>query len=293
VYITATTVGPRPGTYSFVSGNATAATFVAATTGNDLQTTFIKLQNCNGDASVISTLNPLLYNMYRISYGWYGTSAFQFQVLIGQQYKTIHTFTFTNNTSTPSLTFPSMYLQRFAASLGTTTPLTLKTLGSYLAYAGQQRLQLKEPQYSVQGSKTLSGAEQPIVSIRHRDTVNGIPIQAEAYIGLISIANIGAKNTIVRLYRNPTQTGDATTTDFPEWKPIASPSISAYDTTSDTFVAGTTPTLILSVAPSDSKLINLIDSGLYFGRGDTFCITAENTQSTEVNVCVQIVEFIS
>ena len=285
--------GSKVGVFTASFSNNTSGTFTQTAIGSPLSTTFVPLANCNGDASVIASLDISKYNMYQITYAWYGSSPFELSVLDPDDniYRPLHTFRFNNRQTSPSLTYPNMYIQRFVASLGSTTALTLKTLGSFAGYLGTERMIGVEPQYSIANTKTFNNQNTPVIALKHRDYILGRPIQSEFFIGFISATNVGSKPSIIRVVRNPTTIGTASTGDFPIWLPIQNSSITLRDFNSNTYTGGEVVS-IFTLAPEESQIINLGQSGIFFGSGDTAVVSAQNSQSTEVSVAIQVIESI-
>lgn len=294
VHIVANVAGTRGGVYSAVFTGAGAATLTIGIVGAPLTTVFVPLASCNGDADLKATLNPQTYNMYAIEYGYYGSSPIIWKILDADQnrYRTLHTVRFNNIQTSPNLSNPNLYVSRLITSLTPTLPVTIKTLGSFMAIYGNSRPLGREPIFSIDSTKTFSNATIPIVNFRHRDFVNSTPVFSEFVIGILSVSNNGSKNTIIKIYRSPQSIGSNTTADFPIWTPMASSSITLYDINANSIVPGTNNSPIFSfvLAPADSKIVRLDDLGIFFGVLDTCSITATNTQSTEVSVSVQIIE---
>lgn len=300
VVLTATTAGVRNGTYSAVF-NATAATGTLSTliNGNPLTTTFIPLASCNGDSSIINNLNPQLYNLYSIEYAYYGSSPIVISVLDFNvnRYKPIHTFRFNNLYTHPNLSNPNFYISRFvsAVSGSLSLPITMKTLGSFLATISGNipRMIGREPTFSVSNEVTASGTF-PVLSLKHRDysAASGAAIYSEFVVGLVSISNTGTKPSVISIYRNAQSIGLDTVLNFTNWTPINSSSITLYDTQATTFGAGVgvSPILSFVLQAVDSVQLRLDSYGIFFGTGDTMVIVASNSQSTTILTSIQVIE---
>jgi hypothetical protein len=125
VFFISASVGSRPNTYSFSSASATA-TFSQITQGADLTTIFTPQTEWNGTSVMNTILDPLQSNLYQIEYTWFGSGNIKYEIYnpSTSSYDVVHTLTFSNQQTTPSLTNPNMYIQYGLASLGSTTALT-------------------------------------------------------------------------------------------------------------------------------------------------------------------------
>ena len=292
VHFMATAAGVRNGTYSVSFSNATAGSLSQMVDGKALTTTFVSLANMNGVQSIRDSLNPLKYSMYSINYAWYGASAFQFSVLDPdtEAFRVLHTFRFSNVSDDLSLTFPNMYLQRFTASLGSTTPLTMYTAGSFAATVGSTNVSLLEPQVSVIVEKSISqNSETVLVAIKHRDDVFGYPIQSEIYAGLLTASTVSTKPLIVRILRNPSSIGSNVSSNFPNWSPVGTDSTLLYTTTPST-TSGGDVVMVIIIGANGSQVINLINNGVVIGRQDTLIITGECSSASDVYISLQMFE---
>jgi len=203
VYFIGKSVGSRSGSYSFSSATA-VGTFSLIKAGASLSTTNVPKSSWNGHSDMISTIDISKNNMYEIAYSWYGAGNIVFKIYnpSTSRYETVHTMTFANTSTSPSLTAPNMYIQRGVASLGSTTALSLTSMGSFGALLGYVEL-TKGPGGALTHEKSIS-ANTPtvILVVRNRAQINGYANQSEIILQDLSLATDGTKSVNVKIYKN-------------------------------------------------------------------------------------------
>jgi len=284
-------VGSRSGSYSFSSATA-VGTFSLIKAGASLSTTNVPKSSWNGHSDMISTIDISKNNMYEIAYSWYGAGNIVFKIYnpSTSRYETVHTMTFANTSTSPSLTAPNMYIQRGVASLGSTTALSLTSMGSFGALLGYVEL-TKGPGGALTHEKSIS-ANTPtvILVVRNRAQINGYANQSEIILQDLSLATDGTKSVNVKIYKNPTTLSANTTADYTNYNYLnEANSLILYDTTTDTFSGGDN-IFSFSVAKSTSQVYNLSDRGFYLSRDDVMIVVAESSATTVVDLSITFFE---
>ncbi|ARR74927.1 hypothetical protein SAGO17_0007 [Mimivirus AB-566-O17] len=279
-------VGPNTNTFSFTSNGNATGTFSQKTQGTSLSTSFTNRTNWNGSSSMVSVLDPLKRNMYAIEYSWYGSGNVLFKVYNPDTsiYETVHTLSFANTSTTPSLTSPNMYLQQGVASLGSTTPITIIISGSYAGYLGQKILYT--PTHSFSNLISIPKKTEVVLStLKNRNTYNGFSNQSEIIVKRISIITHGSKPVIIRIYKNPETISLLETDDYLNYNYInETNSIGLVSYSSNTFTNG----LLLEsiyIPKEDQVYIDFTDK-LYLYQNECFIITAESENINEINFSV-------
>lgn len=291
VLFIAAAVGPRTGAYSFTSATATA-NIVLQKQGTNLITEFVPRNQFNGNSPMISQLDLTKRQMFEIQYSWYGSGNIEFNVLnpTTARYENLHTMTFSNSSADLSLTYPTMFLQRGTASLGSTTPMTLKTGGSFGASIGTIK-QTLEPRYAFTSSKSIAAATETVIcAFQNRLSVNGYQNVSEIVLSYISAAADGNRSVIIKLIKNPATLGANTTANFDDFKYIDKDnSYTVYDVTASTYTGGILMASFV-LGKTDSRFFDLTTSELYLSREDTFIVTATSAQVSNIDVGVSVIE---
>lgn len=296
IYFIASSVGARNGTYSFTNntvGGTAASTsgFSQIKAGSGLTTDFVAQSSWNGWSDMITSLDPTQNNMYQILYSWYGVGNIIFSIYnpSTSRYETVHTLTFANTETNPSLTSPNMYIQRGVASLGSTTAMTAKSYGSFGGIIGNIDKSIG-PKSSVSNTKTSITTEKIVLAVKNRFIINGYSNQSEAFLKSISASTEGTKNVVFKVYKNPSSLGTNSVDDYTNYSYVEeSESLLLLDTTVGTFSGGDI-LFTFTLAKADSRYFDISERGIFLGREDVLIVTATSTSATEATVSLAFEE---
>lgn len=179
------------------------------------------------------TLDPQKGNVYEIDLQYLGYGSISYYVFHPRTRNKmlVHRVAYSNENTSPNLGNPTLKLGAFAASLGSTTDLSIY-MGSASAFTTGPNTVLRNP-ISLINSKTSIGTSYTnVLSIRVRPEFAGILSLQEVILEFIDIAIEGTKPAEAVLVRNATLGGE------PNWTYVEeNDSVVEYDT------AGTTVTI--------------------------------------------------
>ena len=251
--------------------------------------TFTPRSQFNGDkldgtGSSGFTYNPALLNVFRIAYGYLGSSIITFQILDQNgNWITFHTIPFPNSSSTPSILQPYLPITARVENLsGGASSLQLKTASWNAGIVGQFSNSSYRYFQSNDTVGSLPGTETFILIIRNKTVFNNqpnkIPVRISAFGGGALTGSVANSITALRLKLNATITG----TSFSD----VSPGSSVVEVSkSGTYSAGTGTELLIRQlgGTTQSPQIVFIPQGTYdiiLLPGDTLTITGQLISGT-------------
>lgn len=288
IYFISRSVGPRNGSYSCTSTGDMTCNFEQLATGTVLNTTIIPQGSWNGTSDMIINLDPLKNNLYEIEYTCFGASSINFKVVnpASGEFEIVHTLTFANTSSSPSLTQPNLFIQEGVASLGATTPLIVTSSSSFAATMGPIQNQIS--MFSIHVEKSIiSNTETVLISIKNRVQLNKYVNHGEIKLKKITIAVNGSKSVKVNIYKNPTTLSAGTITDFINYQYIdENNALGLYNTDSNTFTGG----ILIDTFYIGKESSIIITDNIILNQFDTVFITAFSTTTNVVDVSVSLVD---
>lgn len=245
VTISATTDGAKNGTYSFSHATATG-TIAQVTAGVTKTTTFIPQANWN--VNTASFLDPSKGNVYQIDFQYlgYGNIFFYVENPDTGRFMLVHRIKYANANTSPSLGNPSMHCGVFAASLGSTTNITVASacVASFLQGSpGRTR----NPR-SFSNSKSVGTTLTNILTIRNRDIFGGRANQVEIEPLILSVYTESTKGARVYVATNATLGGE---TNYSYLEEVTL--VSEVDTAATTVTNGT-PLLDLRIPQGGAQI---------------------------------------
>lgn len=274
--------------------NGFAVGFDGATFGVTRRTntvnTFTPQSQFNGDkldgtGASGFTYNPALLNVFRIAYGYLGSSIIKFQISNQTgNWITFHTIPFPNSSSTPSILQPYLPITARVENLTGASALKLQTASWNAGIVGQFNTNsFRYFQTNNTITPDVGGAETFVLTIRNKTVFNNqpnkIPIRISAFGGG-GLSNDGVNHNVntSRLRLNATVTG----TSFSD----VSPGNSVVEvSTTGTYTAATGTELLTRPLGSttQSAVIPFIPQGVYdiiLLPGNTLTITTQLSQGT-------------
>ena len=226
--------------------------------------------------------------MYSIEYTWYGSGNIRFKVYNPNRsiYETVHTLTFANSQSEPSLTAPNMFLQWGLASLGSTTAKKMRICGGFGATQG--KINLKYPVYGVSSNKSIAAnTETVLMAIKNTEQMNGYSNQSEVLVQRLTVSTNGDKPVKVKVIINPTSLSQNILTDYKKWERSDDQSITLYDTMSSTYTGGHVLD-VFQVHEKDSLYLDLKQREYQIHQNNILLFVAESRAVSEIDMAVSI-----
>jgi hypothetical protein len=225
-------------------------------------------------------LDPTKLNVYEVVYPFLGAGAIQFRIMSNSgSFVTVHKIEYPNNNTAPSQQNPSFRLGWFAASLGSTTAMTIKGASAGGFLEGQER-SLRNP-FAIDTTFTATTTEQVVLALRVRSEFQGKNNLRELLGTLISSATETANRVVrVRCYANPTFN------NLVSWQYVDQNNSSVEYTTpaSTTLLSGQRILASISVPSGAPGSIDLEKLNLRVGPGQVFVITMQAASTTAVCV---------
>lgn len=235
------------------------------------------------------TLDKEKGNVFEIDlqYLGYGDVDFKVENPATGQFFSFYLFNFANSLTVPTLTNPTLKVGWVAASLGSSTNITVKGASAMGGIDGILHPMRRPYSFDFQRSSVSSLVS--ILSIRVRSVFRGLAQLSEILPKLVFVAPAGTKPCVVKLLLNPTFTGE------PNWQYIdENDSIAEYDTTATALTANGTQLASFTVAGGSSEkfdIVSLAEEGinpLHLERGDVFCIAASISGGSGNDVAASI-----
>ena len=291
VVLFANNAGSLPGTYSISSSGALVATDARINTGASNVETWVYQPDWNGDTLDGSgpsglTLDVSKGNVYRLDYEYlgYGPAIFYVKTPVTNRFVEFHRFSFANNRTEPNLQNPALKIGWVAASLGSTTNLTVKGASAMAGLVG--RLVSSQDTFGdSQTNLSVGTTLEPIVSYRVRLVFQGKTCLKELIPKVSYVSPTGNKPVEVVFVFNATLGAQT------NWSYIdEAESVTEKDSTATTITGGTEVASFV-VNGGDTESLSIADIGLdsfALQRGDTLTIAARVTSGSSVEVAASL-----
>ena len=281
--------GAQSGTYSFSSASATATiaqTVAGVTKTNDwvAQADF-NIDTLDGTGDSGYTLIPTNGNIYSIEFQWmgYGVVTFSVQRNTGA-FIPFHRISLLNSGTVPILAIPSMPFQWNVASLGTTTPLTMKAGGCGMFAEGG--FVTTAPTFGTNVVKTISSnTETNMLVLKVSRIFKGLFNQREATIRRLSMSNETNRTLFVKIYQDPTSIGDGTTTDYSDFA-FSNPNSCVLLDTNSTSITGGVNIFSFSIPQDGGEILNFVNENVNFEADTILAITVESRNADDVGLSI-------
>ncbi len=203
VYFQSKNVGSLAGTYS-VSGAGLTGAFTAITTGAAQTQSTIAQADWNGD-SLPSTFDATKGNVYMIKVSYLGFGPISFYVLdpTKRVFVLVHTIDYQNANTKPSISNIALKIGWTAASLGSTTDLSVYGASGATFIEGKSKL-LKESHAASNENTAVGTAFEAVLTIKGIET-----FQSKAMLGRIALERVevstdSQKEVVFKLVKNAT-----------------------------------------------------------------------------------------
>lgn len=198
VIISAQSDGAKAGTYTY--SHATSTGTIAQNTAGVTKTS-THIPQASWSENLMASLDPTKLNNYAIVFG-NGNFKFYVEEPETDNYILVHIIDFLNSETTVELANPSLRVGFYAASIGSTTDLTVKC-SRFSAFIQGEDEQTRNPR-AVKNTQTVSGLFTNILTLRNRNTYNYFYNQVEVRPLNLTISSESNKNVEVEIRANPT-----------------------------------------------------------------------------------------
>lgn len=279
VYFVANSVGDKTGTFSFSSTGTATGSFTEVQPGVATTDQFIDQADWNINTLTDATrdgfvLDPTKGNIFEVRFQYLGYGCITYSVANPETGVAVdvHRIKYPNSQTNPNLESPIMHVAWFAASLGSTTNLSIYGASAYASVDGQI-LSTKNPT-AHSNTKNVGITLTNILSIRCSPIINTVLNESPLFPRFLNVAVDGTKPVIIEVHLNATIGGE------PNWSyHEEGEHISEIDTAGTT-VSGNTEFLVLPVGKTDSLHIDLKQLNIEVNRTETITIAAKTTSST-------------
>jgi hypothetical protein len=284
VVFVATALGPKSGSFTVSSTGTADGTFATTITGVAATDNWVyqnqwNVDRMDGNGPSLMTLDHTKGNVYEVSYQYLGYGQISFAIEdTGTGYPhPVHRIEYANNNTSPSLLLPNLKVGWFAASLGSTTDLSIFGASCAAFIEGKGITNFRAPEAQGNNKTGIGTTLTSVIAIRNRAIINSNINSAQVVLKFVSVAVDGTKPARAEIILNPVLAGE------PNWTyQDESNSIIEYDT------AGTTVTMganSLSIAEFDlgrqgNDRLDLTALDVILERTETLCIAVVATSGT-------------
>lgn len=280
VYVIAKSVGDKTGTFS-ISGGVTASIAeqtagVAKTDGHIAQSSW------NITTDPFTGFDPTQLNVYKITFGYLGVANITYSIYNPStgKFVAVHQIEWSNANTTTHLGNPNLKMGWTAASLGSTTALTVEGASAFAGIQGKRIV--KTTAFAADASVGSVGTSlAPILTIKNR-VVYGDRFNLSKIEPLqLSVDNDHTKGTIIEVYINATLSGENYQFED-EFNSVA-----VYDSTSTTISGGSLVESLI-VGNGSSATINIENLGIQLLPEDTLTLAAKTVSGTGATITAAI-----
>jgi len=280
VYCISKSVGNKTGTFS-ISGGVTAS-IVEQTAGVDK--TDGHIAQASWDSAPFSGFDPTQLNVYKIQFGYLGAANINFFIYnpnIGE-FELVHTIKWANTHTGTSLGSPNLKVGWTAASLGSTTNLTVEGASASIMLEGDEVIKNNTFADVDTVSSVGSANFTNLITIKNRVVYGDRFNLGKVFPLLVSIDNEHNKGLIVEIFRDADVAGVQNFQFEDEYN-----SIVIADKTGTTVTNGTLIDAFV-VAANSSEVVDLTQLKTELLPEQTFVIAAKTVSGTATNTTVGI-----
>lgn len=243
--------GEKAGAYTFSATGIAVGTFSRTTAGVTKTTSFTPRTAWN--VNTCDWIDTTKGNVFQIDFQYlgYGNIFFYVEDPETGNFVLVHKLKYANANVKPSLGNPSLHCGIFAASLGSTTPLTI-TSACVAAFLEGTPAKTRNPR-SFANNKSVGTTLTNLFTVRNRDVFGGKANQVELTPLLLNVFTESARGANIQLITGATLGGDTNYSYVNESNLVAE-----IDTTATT-VTGGTSIVSLQIAGNSSSQIQLAD----------------------------------
>jgi len=260
-------VGARSGSYSLsVDTGTLAGSFAQNKAGAACTENWTAQASWNVNAC--SWLDPTKGNIYKLEYAFLGYGPLKYHVFnpTTRDFVLAHVVNWPNAYSRPNFNNPSLRVGWIAASLGSTTNLTVAGGSGMAALQGHADTPRT---FGAAATATSVTTETQILTVGARYEFNNIAANGIIHPRILSIATDSTKGALFYIYRNPTVSGTTVHTYVDQ-----NESMAIYDSAGTT-VSGGSLLGVFATGPSGARSIDLSTSSIELVAGDELVVTAK------------------
>lgn len=270
VIISAQSDGAKSGTYSY-SHATSSGTITLNTVG--VTKTSEHYPQTEWNINTFAQLDPSKLNLYKIIYDD-NVNFYVADANVGG-FVLVHRIMWLNSKTRVLLNNPSLRFGLYAASIGSTTNLTIKCASNYLSLQGQT-FKTRNPR-AVKNTQTVSNTMTNVLTLRNRRTYNSYYNQVEIDPVFLSFSSESPKNVEVELRTGATFSGDTNFTT------VGTNLVGDVDVTANT-ISGGTLLASFTVGASGSVSINLVELQITLPPSILFTVAARVTSGAAASV---------
>jgi hypothetical protein len=283
VIFMALATGDKTGAFTYASDGTSAGSLAETAAGVAPTDTWIAQADWNvdkmdGNGPTGVSLDVTKGNVYQVSYHQdYGDITFSIESQARGHFHDVHEIEHSNNSTSPALLQPSLKIGWFAASLGSTTPLTIYGSSAAGFIDGNINNLQRNPESHANTKTGVGTTLTNILTIRSSGLFNSF-INTEEVLGMLAtIAVEGTKPAQAEIILNGVIAGEQNWSYHDE-----SDSVVEVDTsgTTVTLDASSQAITIIALSKTGSAAINLKDLNIRLRRTDTLTIAVKATSGT-------------
>jgi len=280
VYVIGKAAADKTGTFS-ISGGVTA-TIVEQTAGAAKSDGHVAQSSWNITADPFTGFDPTRLNVYKITFGYLGVANITFSIYNPNtgRFVAVNQIEWSNANTTTHISQPDLKIGWTAASLGSTTNLTVLGASGFAAIQGKRIV--KATAYAADASRASVGTSLlPIITVKNRvvyaDRFNLSKVEPLQ----LSVDNDHTKGTIIEVYINATLTAENYQFEDED------NSVAIYDSTSATISGGSLVESFI-IGNGDSGTVNIKDLGIILLPEDTLTLAAKTVSGSGATVTAAI-----
>jgi hypothetical protein len=276
---------PAAGTYTFTNntgGGTCAASWAQTAAGAAVTTNWVAQASWNIDTC--DWLDPTKGNVYQIEYQYlgYGAITFSIEDPTTGKIKPVHQIKYANANTSPSLTQPNFKIGWVAASLGSTTNLTVASPSAGAFTQGANTI-LTRTRAAANQKTGIGATATNILTLRNRAVYASKPNLSTLHIKGISAVTDSTKGAIIKVYISPTLAGT------PNFSYVDSTnSIVEQDTAATTYSSGGRLLFAFGLGASGAQMMNFQDLHIPIYAGETITVVGNVTSgaASAIDACI-------
>lgn len=300
VVFLAQSTGSKAGAFTLSSTGTAAGTFARTRAGVTETDTWVaqsawNIDPCNGSGPSRFLLDHTKFNVYQVQWQWLGAGAITFSIENPETGRLIpvHQIKYANGGTAPTVDNPTFKIGWVAASLGSTTNLTVQGISAGIFEENGQRVFLRNPRAAQAEKSSVGATTTNILSIRNNVVFADKTNFREVRPIRISVGSegTGSAPVVIRVFLNATLSGAGGAADEPAWAYVDSAtSCVATDSAAETITGGTL-VAVINLSKTGKEVIYMAESGLQLDSNETLHITASTSSgSATVSASVSWVE---
>lgn len=275
----------RNGSYSYGAGSTgSSGTFVETIAAVNAIENFTAQTAWNhdvfdGTGPSKDTLDVTKGNVYQIDYQWLGFGQIRFSIEDPESghFFDCHIINYAQTATVPSIRNPNLPLHALAINTTNNTNLSM-FIGSMGAFI-QGRSSESKVSAITHGDAieqvTVGATEIPLITIHNREVFNGFLNRTRLQPNTLSVSN-ATKDTLIRIRRNTTLTGNPSFVDTDTTQSIATVDRSASGLTGGELIYAE------AVAPGTALILRRQDVDLILNPGESVTISAEGASASAI-----------